>query len=446
MSAVTARGMIPVLSTALGCVWLAGPGAAQDWPQFRGPHGNGVSNAKNLPIKWDPQQNICWKVSVPGRGRSSPVVLADRIWLTTAEDTPAPPELALAKLGGLPDSRFLYVASQVVFKLICLDRTSGALVYERELFRNDHLEVIHRLNSFATPTPVVEPNRVYCDFGSFGTACVEAATGRVLWKAHLPPVEHFLGPASSPVVSGQWLVLVRDGCNVQYVAGLEKASGKLAWKTVRPPLDTGDPQEKKSYSTPLEIEFDGKTQVVATGARWVCAYDPANGRELWRVRHGTGFSLATRPVAGHGLVYVCTGCNAPELWAIRLGGQGDVTETHVLWKVKSAIPMMSSPLLVEGEIYCVSDTGIVSCFDALSGKTLWRQRMGGTHLASPLYADGKLYFFGLEGKCTVLAAGRTFALLAENELQSALAATPAIAAGALFVRTDGHLYCIRSAR
>jgi outer membrane protein assembly factor BamB len=425
---------------------MAGVGVADDWPQFRGPCGDGTSSAKNLPITWGPKQNVLWRTSVPGRGRSSPVILADRVWLTTAEDSPASPELVLAKLNDLPDSGGLYVADQVILTLVCLNRTSGALVYEKELFRVNRPVVVHQMNSFATPTPVVEPGRVYCDFGSMGTACVEAATGRVLWKVRLPAVNDFLGPGSSPVVTGERLVLVRDGCDLQYVAALEKTSGKLAWRTARPPIDTSDPQKKKAYSTPLTVDGEGKTQVVVPGAQWVCAYDVATGRELWRVRHGEGYSLAPRPVAGHGMVFACTGCNSPELWAIRLGGRGDVTDTHVAWKAKSGIPMMSSPLLVDREIYCVSDDGIVSCFDALSGKTLWRKRIGGKHLASPLYADGKLYFFNLEGRATVLASGRTPAVLAENELDGPLAATPAIAAGALFVRTDSHLYCVRSAR
>ena len=309
----------------------------------------------------------------------------------------------------------------------------------------DDPDPVHRLNSYATPTPVAEPGRVYCDFGAYGTACVDAAGGQVLWKS-LMPAENLLGPGSSPVLFKDWLILVRDGSDAQYVAGLDKTSGKTVWKTDRPPCrptpaTKRKPTRRRSWSSPAAA-----AQIVVPGAQWVCSYDPATGRELWRVRHGKGFSSAPMPVYGHGMVYVCTGCNVAELWAIRVDGHGDVSQTHVAWKAKGPIPLMSSPILVGGELYCVSDAGIVSCFDAASGKLHWRERIGGNYLASPLYADGKLYFSNWEGKTTVLEPGRKFNRLAENQLEGPLAATPAIADSAIYLRTDTHLYCIRKQR
>jgi len=425
----------------LAAVALPGAAPAEDWPQFRGPRGDGVSSAAGLPAEWSPTLNVRWKVRTPGRGRSSPVVLGDRIWMTAADETPASPEEVALRLADLPEPGQLYVARRVSLRALCLDRVSGKLLYDVELFGVENPDPIHRLNGYATPTPAVEPGRVYCDFGTYGTACIDAATGRVVWKTRLP-AEHVLGPGSSPVLVKDLLVLVRDGCDAQYVAALDKGTGKVLWRTDRPPMQTETRYEKKAYSTPLVVEAGGRVQIVAPGAQWVCSYDPADGREIWRVRHGRGFSLAPSAVYGHGMVYVATGCNVAELWAIRVDGGGDVTRTHVAWRAKGQIPLMSSPVLAGKELYCVSDDGIVSCFDAAGGKVHWRERIGGNHLASPLYADGKLYFFNWEGRTTVLKPGTEFVRLADNPLEGPLAATPAVAGRAIFLRTDAHLYCV----
>jgi outer membrane protein assembly factor BamB len=433
-----------LLAIALG---LARPtsATAEDWPQFRGPRGDGTSTAAGLPTTWSKTKNIRWQTAIPGRGRSSPVIVGDRVWLTAADDSPAPAEEALAKILAAPDFAQMYVARDVTLKLVSLDRADGRIASVTKLFDIVGPDPIHRLNSFATPTPVVDKGRIYCDFGSPGTACVDAATQRVLWTQRQLTCEHWLGAASSPALCGDRLIVVRDGCDTQYVAALDTATGRVAWKTARPPIDVQSRYEKKSYSSPLVVAVGGQTQAVIPGSHWVCSYDPATGRELWRVRHGRGFSLAPSPVAGNGLVYICTGCNAPELWAIRPDGNGDVTETHVAWRAKSSVPMMSSPLLVGREIFYVSDNGVVSCLDARDGKLLWRQRIGGDQLASPLFGDGRLYFFDFEGRATVLAAGSKYAKLAENALDGPLAATPAIAGRAIYLRTDSHLYRIAEA-
>jgi outer membrane protein assembly factor BamB len=431
----------PLLAMIVG-LGLSAIAGAEDWPQFRGPRGDGTSTAAGLPIAWDKTRNIRWQTAVPGLGRSSPVIVGDRIWLTVADDAPAPAEQALAKLLESPDAARMYVAARVTLKLVCLDRADGRIVSTTTLFELANPDPIHKLNSFATPTPVVEDGRIYCDFGSSGTACVDASNLRVLWTQQRLTCEHLLGAGSSPALCGDRLIVVRDGCDAQYVAALEKSTGKVAWKTKRPPVDVESRYEKKSYSTPLVVECGGRKQAVIPGPHWVCGYDPATGRELWRIRHGRGFSLAPRPVYGNGLVYVCTGCMAPELWAIRLDGRGDVTETHVAWRSKHSVPMMSSPLLVGREIYFVSDEGVVSCLNAIDGKLLWRQRIGGNQLASPLFAEGRLYFFDFDGKATVLAAGTTYAKLAENQLEGPLVATPAVAGDAIYLRTDSRLYCI----
>lgn len=434
--------MRPVLPPLLVVILAAGAsGSAADWPQFRGPRGDGTSEAAGLPLAWSEAENVRWRVPVPGRGRSSPVVLGDRIWLTTAEESLPPPELVAVRLRDHPDPGAVYVASRVTVRLLCLDRATGKLRYDKELLRLIRPEPVHRLSSYATPTPVAEPGRVYCDFGAWGTFGLEADTGRVLWECQLP-ADHLIGPASSPALFRDLLLLVRDGADVQYVAAVNKNTGRLAWKTGRPPIDAATGNEKKAYSTPLVIEAAGRWQAIVPGAQWVCSYDPATGEELWRVRHGRNYSVAPRPVFAHGMVYLSTGCPAPELWAIRVDGQGDVSGTHVAWRAKGSIPSMSSPLAVGGAIYCVSDNGIASCFDARTGQRLWRRRLGEEHVASPIFAEGRVYCFSRAGKTTVLQAGPQFVQLAENQLEGAVIATPAVAAGAIFLRTDARLYCI----
>ena len=414
---------------------VAGPGrAGEAWPQFRGPHGDGTAAAHKLPLVWSETNNIAWKVPVPGRGRSSPVVLGNRIWLTTALGQ----GLGKARMG--PDD--VQTAEHITFEAVCLDRTDGKILWETPLFDVDKPAPVHRLNSWATPTPVVEPGQLYCDFGTFGTACVDAKTGKVLWRQRLA-LDHQVGPGSSPVLWQNLLLLVRDGCDAQYVAALDKKTGQTIWKTDRPPINTPTTDLRKAFATPLMVRSGGREQMIAAGPHWIVSYDPATGKEIWRARHGQGFSFGSSPVFGHGMALFSTGCFKAELWAIRVDGEGDVTSTHVAWKCLRQIPVMSSPVLAGEELYWISDEGIACCADVRSGGVHWQKRLGGTYLASPLSADGRVYFFGHDGKTTVVKAGRQFEQLAQNFLEGPLAATPALLDGAIFLRTDSHLYQIR---
>ena len=414
--------------------------ASDDWPQFRGPGGQGHSTAAGLPLTWSETENVAWKVAVPGRGWSSPVVLGNQVWMTTAIETAATPEERKRRLAGDKFEQVLEVAASVVLRAVCVDRTTGELVHDVELFRVDEPEPIHHLNSFASPTPVVAPGRLYCDFGTFGTACLDSATGAILWKRRLP-VEHQVGPASSPILCDDLLVLVRDGCDVQYVAGLDKETGRTVWKTDRPPFDLTD-EFKKASSTPLVIEAGGRRQMIVPGAQWVVSYDPATGESLWRVDYGKGYSNIPRPVFGHGLAYVCTDGPGLQIWAIRVDGRGDVTETHVAWVVKKHCPKRTSPLLVGDALYVVSDNGVAACFDARSGQSHWQRRIAGDYFASPVYADRRIHFFSDKGKTTVLAPGKEPVILAENYLEGRIVASPAFVGRTIFLRTDTHLYRI----
>jgi outer membrane protein assembly factor BamB len=290
---------------------------------------------------------------------------------------------------------------------------------------------------------VAEAGRLYCDFGSMGTSCIDTETGKVLWKRRLV-VDHQVGPGSSPILNGDLLVLVRDGCEQQYVTALDKHSGRTVWRTDRPPIETSYTPYKKAFSTPLVVEAAGRRQMVVPGAKWIVSYEPDSGKPLWRVDTGASFSNAARPVFAHGMVYVCTAFGGSGLWAVRCDGEGDVSGTHVAWKSQKQVPKRSSPLVAGDEVYMVSDRGVVTCLDARSGEVHWAQRVLGNCSASPLAAEGRLYFFDEAGKTAVLRAGKEYALLAENELAGRIMATPAVAGRALFVRTETHLYRIEA--
>ena len=408
-------------------------GAERNWPQLRGPRGDGTSLATHVPLHWSETNNIAWKVSVPGRGRSSPVVLGDRIWLTLAVEQ----GVVRKRIGG--DD--MQTAEHVSLEVVCLDRANGRVLWRTQLFDVDNPDPVHWFNSWATPTPVVEPGRFYCDFGTFGTACLNAKTGKVLWKTQLPS-DHQVGPGSSSLLYQKLLIMVRDGREAQYVVALDTKTGKEVWKTDRPPIIASSPNLKKSFVTPLLVNTGGRTQLLAPTAHWMVSYEPATGRELWRVRHGEGFSIGSCPVFGNGTVYFSTGCFKPYLWAVRVDGVGDVTATHATWKTTRQVPIMSSPLLLGDELYWTSDDGMANCADARNGEAYWQERMNEQHLASPLLAEGRLYFFGMNGKTTVVKAGKSFEKLAENRLEGTVVATPAIVDRSIFLRTDTHLYRI----
>jgi outer membrane protein assembly factor BamB len=409
--------------------------ADQDWPQFRGPHGDGTSTARNVPLTWSESNNIAWKVAAPGRGRSSPVVVEDRIWLTTAL------EQGVIRTNIKSDD--MQTAEHVTLQAVCLDATQGKELWRKALFEVDKPAPVHWFNSWATPSPIVERGRLYCDFGTFGTACLDARDGKIVWQTCLP-LDHQVGPGSSPVLWRDLLILVRDGRDAQYVAALDKHTGRTVWKTDRPPIDTSRGDLKKCFSTPLLVASEKGEQLISTGARWLVSYDPNTGKELWRLRHGEGFSNGSCPVFSHGRVIFGTGCMKAHFLAVNVDYAGEIPATNVAWRITQQVPVMSSPVSCGDEVYWVSDEGMGSCADARTGEIFWQKRVGGRTFASPLNAEGRVYFFGQDGKTAVIRAGRQFEKLAENQVQGVVVATPAIVDDAIYLRTDTHLYRIQN--
>jgi outer membrane protein assembly factor BamB len=387
-----------------------------DWPQFRGPTGQGLSDATGVPTEWSDTQHVAWKVEVPGKGWSSPVLSRGKLYLTTAVGD---------------------AGSGVSLRALCLDAKDGHTLWDTEIFQPDAAvaAAMHRKNSLASPTPIVTTDRLYVHFGHMGTAALDLA-GKIVWKQTslgYPPVH---GTGGSPALVGDELVFSCDGASDPFVAALDAATGKVRWKT---PRNTAA-KKPFSFCTPQPITIGGATQVILPGSGFVGAYDPRDGREIWRVNYGEGYSVVPRPVFAHGLLYVSSSFDKPVLLAIRPGGaKDDATESNVAWTYNKGVPHSASMLVLGDELYFVSDAGIASCADAKTGEIHWSERLGGGFSASPFAAEGRVYFQNETGSTFVLKAGKTYELLAKNDIGEPTLATCAVTDGALFLRSEKFL-------
>ena len=393
---------------------------AGDWPQFRGPTGQGHAPGEAVPLTWSETENVAWKTPVPGRGWSSPVIADGLVWLTTA----------------VTDRD----AGTTSLRLLAYEVSSGDAAMDVEVFSVDATTLLNQKNSFASPTPVIDADgeRIYVHFGAQGTAAVAAggeAPGKALWRTRFPYTSQH-GNGGSPILHEGLLIVSIDGYDTAFLVAVDAQSGEERWRSVRPsPIS-------QAYSTPLAIRVGDSDLIVNVSAFRTTAHEPATGREIWRVEYPGGFSNVSRPVHGHGLVYLSTGFNEPELLAVSADGEGDVTDSGVAWRLRRGAPLTVSPILVGDELYTVTDAGIATCIDALTGDIHWQQRLGGNHSASPVFAGGRLYFQNEEGVTTVIAPDAEFHRLARNELDGSTLASIAVSDGALFIRTGTHVYRI----
>ncbi len=289
---------------------------------------------------------------------------------------------------------------------------------------------------------MIDGDRIYCHFGTYGTFCVDRQSGDIVWKRRFPLV-HSVGPGSSPLVCGDVLILIQDGVERQYVTAMDTKTGETVWEVDRPELDAAD-GERKNHSArrSLSPTSVGREQVICLAAHWIIAYEPTTGKEIWKCKHGQGFSIVPRPVCDGHTVYFSTGYGKPNMLAVRIDGTGDVTDTHVEWTVKKGIPAKPSPILLDGLIYVIDDTGVASCIEAASGEVVWKERIGGNYSASPVLAGGHLYFGSQDGKVTVIKPGRDYQLIAENQIEDRIMASPAIIGNSILLRTENAIYRI----
>jgi outer membrane protein assembly factor BamB len=400
---------------------------AQNWTHFRGSSSSGLAETENIPIKWD-DSSVKWKKEIHDRGHSSPVVFGDQIWVTTAK----------------ADGKELYS--------VCVDFKTGEIIFDIKVFTPDEAEEKHQLNTYATPTPCIEKGFVYVNYGNTGTACINTSNGSVVWKNSDFKCKFVQGPASSPVLYRNLLILHYEGVDVQYLVALDKSNGKLIWKSDRP----ADPYKplpeigKKAYTTPLILNVKGRDLLISNGSAICIAYDPESGKEIWRVVDGAESTIAM-PITENGVVYWYTGfmvagdgSNYTDFLAVNPDGQGDITATNIIWKKKDELAhnQMLTPVIRDGLIYTVNSRNTMMCIDAKTGEEVWSKHVTSDYDASPLYINGNIWFFSAKGEILVLKAGRKYEVVAQNKTDSGIFATPAVLRNSMILRTQNFLYRI----
>ena len=396
--------------------------AADSWPDFRGPALNGIADVDKVPTVWSEGENIAWKTALPGRAWSSPVVMDDKIWVTTASEDGK-------KLGALS-----------------VDLKSGSILQKIHLFDiASPARWAHAgdMQSYGSPSPVIEKGRVYVTFGNEGTAAIDTASGKVLWKREDIHADHMEGAGSSPVIYKHLLILTMDGGDVQFVTALNKESGKTVWKTPRT-LDFGGiiKDRRKAFCTPIFKSGKSGTEMIIPAAGAVYGLKPETGKELWRADYNNkGFSVGSRPVLAGNMLLMSTGYISADMLGIKLGGHGNITE-DIIWRDHRGVPKISSPIVVDDQVYMVDENGFITCRQPSDGKILWKSRLGNKFSASPVLAGGHLYFFDQTGKAHVIKPGKKLDVISTNELDSGCMASPAFVDNSLIVRTKTHLYRI----
>lgn len=400
--------------------------AEPSWTHFRGDQLNGISEEKNLPLTWNDTTNVLWKTAINGKGWSSPVILGDQVWLTTA--TGAGKEM----------------------RAVCMDFFSGEILFNRIIFKPDSLNRIHAVNSYATPTPAIEEGFVYVNFGRYGTACLNSLTGETVWERNDMQVEHIQGPGSSLLIYKDKLIIHMEGSDIQYIVALDKKTGETLWKTDRPKelYDNLEYIGKKAYVTPIIVNVDGRDLMISNGSAACFAYDPQTGEEVWRIVYGEDSTIAM-PTHSEGTVYFYVGFETDSagerisyLRAVDPDGEGDIADSNIIWSIETPVLQLLTPLVKDGLLYTIDSRSDMWCLDASNGSPVWTDGMKGKYHASPVYADGKIYFSSTRGYTYVVEEGRTLNILAENKIEGEIWATPAIAGSAIFIRSSDYLYKI----
>jgi outer membrane protein assembly factor BamB len=397
-----------------------------NWTHFRGSNLDAISGETSTPSVWNDSTHVMWKTLIHGKGWSSPVIFGNQIWMTTANDNGS------AMYG------------------ICVDKISGKMIFDKILIEPDSVYSKHSLNSYATPTPCIEDGFVYIHFGSYGTYCLKTSDASVVWKRTDLKCNHVQGPGSSPFIYKDLLILHYEGIDVQYIVALNKKNGDLVWKTERPKecYVTLQPIGKKAYITPLIIKVKGKDLLISNGSAVCIAYDPETGKEIWRIVQGEDSTIAM-PISENGILYFYTSFLAPqgaekyaELFAVNPDGMGDIKVSNIIWRLKTPILQLLTPIIKDGLIYTVDTKSNMMCLDARTGATVWTKKLKGTFNSSPIYSGGNIYFSSTNGETLVIKEGRSLQIISENKLKGEIWATPAVTDKSLIIRTSSFLYRI----
>lgn len=400
---------------------------SQNWTHFRGTNLNGIADAKNIPLTWN-ESVIKWKTQIHDEGYSSPVVFDNQVWITAAT----------------PDGKELYA--------VCTDFQTGKIIYDIKVFTPDDIEGKHSLNTYASPTACIEKGFVYVHYGSLGTACINTSDGSIVWKRSDLKCKHAQGPASSPVLYKNLVILHFEGTDNRFIVALDKQTGKTVWMTSRPeePYKPLAPIGRKAYITPLLLNVEGHDMLISNGSAVCIAYDPNDGKEIWRVVDGAESTIAM-PVSENGLVYWYTGFTMgeddkkyTELIAVNPKGKGDITSTNILWRKREELSRNQSltPVIKDGLIYTVNTRNILMCIDAATGKEIWSEHVKSNYDSSPLYINGNIFFFSVKGDVLVIKAGSKYEPLATSQMDSGIWATPAVLRNSVILRTQKYLYRI----
>ncbi|HLO60182.1 MAG TPA: PQQ-binding-like beta-propeller repeat protein [Bacteroidales bacterium] len=397
-----------------------------DWTHFRGSNLDGISEARDVPILWNDSTHIKWKSDIEGKGWSSPVVYGDQVWLTSASE----------------DGKNMWG--------LCLDFNTGKLIYRIDLFQPDSVYGKHSINTYATPTPCIEDGFVYMTFGTYGTACIDTKNGKVKWKRTDLNCDHVQGAGASPILYKNLLILHVEGVDVQYLVALNKTTGETVWKTDRPAevYEPLEPIGRKAYITPIIVNVNGLDLLISNGSAVCIAYNPLTGKEVWRVVQGED-STISMPFSENGTVYFYTGfVTGPEdekyceLLAVDPAGNGDVTKTKVIWRFKSPILQLLTPVIKDGLIYTIDTRNTLYCLDAKTGSEVYSMKLKRKYNASPVFAGGNVYFISVNGETLIIKAAKSLQVIAENKLPGEVYATPAILRNSILVRTDEAVYRI----
>ena len=418
--------------------------SSQGWEQWRGPNGNGHAPAGEYPLEWSENKNLSWKTLLPGRGHSSPVYQGSTAWITTALETVASQEERerRANESSFPGAMGLHYLSKVEFIALQVDLKTGKIIRQIKVFEKKAPQAIHRLNSYASPSPILKNGKLFIHFGAFGNACLNSKTGQIIWKNQDPDlwIHHENGPGSTPVLWNKLMIFHLDGTDKQSVVALFQETGKIAWHRKRSGKLRENPQTKKAYATPLIVQGSNGPVLISTGADWVYGYHPETGKELWKINYGIlGFSNVSKPLRFENLFIVSTGFMKGEIHAYQMHGNHPPS---LAWKMTKGAPKKPSPIIVDGLLYVINDGGILTCLNARDGEVLWRSRLEGEYSSSPTFADGKIYISNHSGKTTVIQPGTSMKILAENQLDDGHMASFVPLRGSFLVRTEKALYRI----